>query len=63
MFSRYRKKVKLTIQQRDLTENNVAIIKQLQEEEKEIKAARDIHDSMITFVIIVHLIHIYIYKL
>ena len=60
MFSRYRKKVKLTIQQRDLTENNVAIIKQLQEEEKEIKAARDIHDSMVTFVIIVHLIHIYI---
>jgi len=60
MFSRYRKKVKLTIQQRDLTENNVAIIKQLQEEEKEIKTARDIHDSMVTFVIIVHLIHIYI---
>ena len=29
-------KVKLTIQQRDITENNVAIIKQLQEEEKEI---------------------------
>ena len=60
MFSRYRKKVKLTIQQKDLTENNVAIIKQLQEEEKKIKAARDIHDSMVTFVIIVHLIHIYI---
>ena len=48
MFSRYRKKVKLTIQQRDLTENNVAIIKQLQEEEKEIQAAKDIHISMVT---------------
>jgi hypothetical protein len=41
-------KVKLTIQQRDITENNVAIIKQLQEEEKEIQAAKDIHVSMVT---------------
>ena len=43
-------KVKLTIQQRDITENNVAIIKQLQEEEKEIQAAKDIHVSMVTLI-------------